>query len=291
MKSLTHIKPFFAGGILLFLAALSFAFIGGDDSFELAKQEILLREIGHELLLTSGDSTSRVLPVTRVGEGEYELRFENSFSFKSDSLIGITARVLKKNRSQQYIVNVLDCSGTAVLFGYAMLGSKRDDVIACSGRTQPKRCYVIRIKFQPGGATEREKGYLLGSVPLLALVGLIVVRSRGTRKNRAVAETSAVLNLGRSIFDPAKRQLITGELVTELTSKEAKLLLLLTRSMGQLVERTQLQKELWEDEGVIVGRSLDVFISRLRKKLEHDDTVHLVNIHGKGYLLKVTEGV
>jgi DNA-binding response OmpR family regulator len=48
-----------------------------------------------------------------------------------------------------------------------------------------------------------------------------------------------------------------------------------------------LQKEIWEDEGIIVGRSLDVFISKLRKKLENDSAVKLVNIHGKGYKLEI----
>jgi DNA-binding response OmpR family regulator len=51
-----------------------------------------------------------------------------------------------------------------------------------------------------------------------------------------------------------------------------------------------LQKEVWEDEGVIVGRSLDMFISRLRKKFEKDPLVKIVNIHGKGYRLDIGQG-
>jgi DNA-binding response OmpR family regulator len=53
------------------------------------------------------------------------------------------------------------------------------------------------------------------------------------------------------------------------------------------VERSRIQKEIWEDEGVIVGRSLDVFISKLRKKLELDERVKIVVIRGMGYRLEV----
>ena len=52
--------------------------------------------------------------------------------------------------------------------------------------------------------------------------------------------------------------------------------------------RNRLQKEIWEDEAIIVGRSLDVFISKLRRKLENDSTVKVVNIHGKGYKLEIS---
>ncbi|NBP70070.1 MAG: winged helix family transcriptional regulator [Cytophagia bacterium] len=57
--------------------------------------------------------------------------------------------------------------------------------------------------------------------------------------------------------------------------------------MNEPITRDQLLKEGWEDEGVIVGRSLDVFISKLRKKLIKDPKVQITNIHGIGYKLEV----
>jgi len=71
-------------------------------------------------------------------------------------------------------------------------------------------------------------------------------------------------------------------------TKENKILLILAQSPNTVIERARLQKEIWEDEGVIVGRSLDMFISKLRKKLEIDPSIQLVNIHGKGYRLEVS---
>jgi DNA-binding response OmpR family regulator len=54
-----------------------------------------------------------------------------------------------------------------------------------------------------------------------------------------------------------------------------------------MVDRNTLQKEVWENEGVIVTRSLDMFVSKLRKKLSADTSVKLTNIPGKGYKLEV----
>ena len=71
----------------------------------------------------------------------------------------------------------------------------------------------------------------------------------------------------------------------ELTSKEADLLQLLSESANDTVERDDILKEVWGDDGDYVGRTLDVFISKLRKKLEADSNVRIVNIRGIGYKL------
>jgi DNA-binding response OmpR family regulator len=59
-------------------------------------------------------------------------------------------------------------------------------------------------------------------------------------------------------------------------------------SPNQTIARTRLQKEIWEDEGIIVGRSLDMFISKLRKKLEFDPNIKITVVRGKGYKLEVS---
>lgn len=272
----------------LICAAFSFT---GNDKFELAKQEIMLRKIGHEVLLQSGDSTSRVLPVEKIAENEYQVRFENEFTFKSDSLVKIIGSALEKNNlAKDYIVNVLDCSPKRnVIFGYAIARNAKDNIKACSNRKQPKSCYIINLKFQPSGLSAPQKGILLGGIPLLAFVGLLISRSVKTKKQDTEPsglETDSY-KIGQTIFDPKTRQLTTAGLITELTAKENKLLLIFAQLPNEIIERARLQKEIWEDEGVIVGRSLDMFISKLRKKLECDPSIQLINIHGKGYRLEV----
>jgi len=274
------------GSLAMLTVTIFCAFsIADDDDFNLAKQEIMLRKIGHELLLQSGDSISRVLPVKKLADHEYQLTFENEFTFKSDSLVAIIKRSLAAHHlNQNYVVNVLNCEKEEVIFGYAILGSVKDDIIACSGRKQPVNCYFINIKFQEKGITNQQKGYLFGGLPVLAFVGLLL--SRSASKSKRNLATSAI-TFGNTFYNEADKTITIDEKTISLTSKENKLLAIFANSPNIIIERSRLQKEIWEDEGVIVGRSLDVFISRLRKKLESDTSIQLINIHNRGYKLEV----
>jgi DNA-binding response OmpR family regulator len=93
--------------------------------------------------------------------------------------------------------------------------------------------------------------------------------------------------LGSVLFDAQERKLIINKETIDLTGTETRLLLIFAMSPNETIERSRLQKEIWEDEGVIVGRSLDMFISKLRKKLECDPNINIVVIRGKGYKLEI----
>ena len=69
--------------------------------------------------------------------------------------------------------------------------------------------------------------------------------------------------------------------------KEAKLLSIFATRQNDLISREELLKKVWEDDGVFTGRSLDMFISKLRKKLKNDPCVQITNVHGKGYKLEI----
>ena len=86
------------------------------------------------------------------------------------------------------------------------------------------------------------------------------------------------IKLGQFVFDYRNATLQIGEQQTELTSKEADLLKLLHSSLNNPVRREMLLAEIWEDEGNYVGRTLDVFISKLRAKLQADANVKIMNI-------------
>ena len=263
-----------------------------NENFDLAKRQILLRNIGHEILLHAGDSTSRVLPVREIAPHEYQIRFENEFTFQTDSLVKIIRRSLEKDHlAEDYIVNVLNCSGKEVLFGYGIFQKEQNHIIPCLGRDQPRACYLINIRFQNRAFTPIPRGLLVGGLSVFAFIGLLAVRPFRTRRQKvATAGTDPdVLKIGRTLFEPGKRQITISGITTELTPKENKLLKIFADSAGDLIERQRLQKEIWEDEGVIVGRSLDVFISKLRKKLEGDASIQLVNVHGRGYRLQIND--
>jgi len=271
-------KYLFGLVLFLFISVICLAFsMAGSDDFDIARREVLLRSIGHELLLQSGDSTSRVLPVKKIAENEYQIRFENNLTFQPDSLVNTTQRLLAKDPlARDYVVNVLNCANASVAYGYAISKNKKDDIVACLGRRQPIGCYMINIKFKPTAVITAKDGYFLGGLSFLAFVGFIFLRSVKPRKVLPKGENTDVFTpesrhidmftLGSLSFDAeARKLLINGETI-DLTKTETRVLRIFALSPNEAIERSRLQKEIWEDEGVIVGRSLDMFISKLRKK-------------------------
>ncbi|MES2417066.1 MAG: winged helix-turn-helix domain-containing protein [Bacteroidota bacterium] len=277
--------------LFVFVTCMAFRIVGGND-FDIARKEVLLRKIGHELLLQSGDSTSRVLPVKKMAENEYQIRFEKELTFQSDSLINITRRLLGKDPlTGDYVVNVLNCGNSGVAFGFAISRNEKDNIITCSGRVQPAACYMINIEFKSIGMNTAEKGYLLGGLPLLAFVSFFFLRSVKPRKSLPNDKYTKTFTLGSVLFNAQERQLIINRKTIDLTGTETRLLLIFALSPNETIERSRLQKEIWEDEGIIVGRSLDMFISKLRKKLEFDPNINIVVVRGKGYRLDISHGV
>jgi hypothetical protein len=276
--------------LLMSISVIGLAFnMAGNDDFDIARREVMLRRIGHEILLQSGDSTSRVLPVKKIAENEYQISFENAFTFQPDSLVNTTLRLLGKDPlTHDYVVNVLNCANDSVTYGYAISKNKKDDIVACLGRKQPKACYMINIKFKPTGIITAKNGYLLGSLAALAFVGFIFLRSVKPRRNLPDSQHTGMFTLGSMSFDTETRKLMINGKTIELTKTETRVLGIFALSPNETIERSRLQKEIWEDEGVIVGRSLDMFISKLRKKLEFDPNIKIVVIRGKGYKLEIS---
>lgn len=275
--------------LLSFIAVICVAFSRTDsEDYDIARREVLLRRIGHEILLQSGDSTSRVLPVKKIAENEYQIRFENEFTFQTDSLVNTTQRLLAKDPiASDYVVNVLNCSNSSVVYGFAVSKNIKEDIIACIGRKQPVSCYRITIKFKPDGITLARNKYFLGGLSFLAFVSFIFLRSIKPRKALSIDENNKIFTFGSVLFDAQQRQLLINKISIDLTGTETRLLLIFALSPNETIERSRLQKEIWEDEGVFVGRSLDMFISKLRKKLELDPDSNIVVIRGKGYKLEV----
>src|SRR6476620_9270128 len=185
-RNLLLVKRKHLGGLLLlmFISLICVAFsMAGNDDFDFARREVLLRRIGHEILLQSHDSTSRVLPIKEIAENEYQISFENAFTFQPDFLVKTTQRLLAKDPlASDYVVNVLNCANASVAYGYAISKNKKDDIVACIGRRQPIACYMINIKFKPTGITTAKNEYFLGALAVLAFIGFVFLRSVKPRR-------------------------------------------------------------------------------------------------------------
>lgn len=113
---------------------------------------------------------------------------------------------------------------------------------------------------------------------------------------RCVAVTSAILSdvpqnfvLGDYTFDQTNMQLTYKDKTKSLTRKEVALLKLLCINKDKLLTREVALKSIWGDDDYFIGRSMDVFISKLRKHLKEDPRISITNVHGTGFKLEIKE--
>lgn len=112
----------------------------------------------------------------------------------------------------------------------------------------------------------------------------IMRRVRG--KNQKV---QTVYQIGKFTFDTQRQILSFGDEQTKLTTKESELLALLCSHSNEVLERELALKTIWIDDNYFNARSMDVYITKLRKHLRADNRIEINNVHGKGYRLIVPE--
>ena len=112
----------------------------------------------------------------------------------------------------------------------------------------------------------------------------ILRRVRG-KKNKE----SNIYKIGMFTFDTQKQILSTPEKQTKLTTKESELLGLLCAHANEILQRDFALKTIWIDDNYFNARSMDVYITKLRKHLKEDPSIEIINIHGKGYKLITPE--
>jgi len=115
---------------------------------------------------------------------------------------------------------------------------------------------------------------------LIARINAIIKRTK-TDENTHFDD----LDIGKFKFNP-KMQLLKIENETfKLTTKETDLLLLLHKNKNDVLERNHALKAVWGDDNYFNGRSMDVYIAKLRKYLKEDESIQIINVHGRGFKL------
>ena len=256
--------------------------------------EVVLRDLGHQLLLTAKDSTSRVLPVKKLNENSYQISFQNSFGFTSDTLINLVQRTFQKNAvANDYIVNLRNCKQNETVFAFE-INSQKGDLTPCRGRKLEVGCYVIEIEF-----LNKNKFNFFLLIPLIIPLGFVgfYVKKKFWKKEDSVSisdnkkegatpisDNTDYIQLGNFRFYPDNNVLKIEDKNITLSEKETKALKIFAENIDQIVEREKLMKELWENEGIVViSRNVDVLVSKLRKKLNDDSSIKFINVHGRGY--------
>ena len=260
---------------------------------------VTMRMIGHELLKSIGDEDSRVLPIEKK-DYQYTINFEREFSINPDNLRAVVDRVMESTLvSNHYFVEVKQCSSLELVYNYEVGNPLGMQMSTCSGRNLPEDCYFLVVSMMDEiesvityteeapiasnnhDSTSRIKtAYLI--VPGIFLMGFLGFYMKKKHPQEVDPYT---INIGETLFDKRNMVVSYNQESVELSSKESELLTLLHSFANQAIEREKILREVWGDEGDYVGRTLDVFISKLRKKLEANAAIRIINIRGVGYKL------
>lgn len=93
------------------------------------------------------------------------------------------------------------------------------------------------------------------------------------------------IKIGKLTFNPKMQILSKDDFSVNLTTKESDLLILLYKNKNDILERDHALKAIWGDDNYFNGRSMDVYIAKLRKYLKHDEQIQIINVHGRGFKL------
>lgn len=107
------------------------------------------------------------------------------------------------------------------------------------------------------------------------------------RRTERRTEVQKTIKIGKTLFHADRQELETGEKRMSLTKKETQLLQMLSLEPGELIPTDRILRELWGRNDFFNRRSMDVFISRLRKKLSADPALVIENVHGKGFIFRI----
>jgi two-component system OmpR family response regulator len=118
---------------------------------------------------------------------------------------------------------------------------------------------------------------------LLARITAILRRTDTTVEGEEPAEVT----VGKLKYEPEFRLIHLKEGVKKLTTKENQLLQLLVKNQNEILDRNATLRAIWGDDNYFNGRSMDVYIAKLRKTLKEDPNIEIMNVHGKGFKLIV----
>ena len=120
---------------------------------------------------------------------------------------------------------------------------------------------------------------------LLLRINALLKRINNSEKNEEEKQTH--FKIGRYDFDYTAQMISVGEKQQKLSTKEAELLRLLCLRKNEVLTREEALLNIWHDDNYFNGRSMDVFLSKIRKYLKDDSNVEIINVHGRGYKLLI----
>jgi len=269
------------------LPIYSFDNVGLQDQ----KIHLALRRTAHLLLLESKDTSSQIVPAEKLADYIWQLNFPKSFNYDRLPTI-LQSSFDLHDINDQYNVAVLSCDSNELVLGYHFLDFVQNKNVPCLGRQMTVDCYTLRVTFLPAQMVTSFGMYtpiLFGFIGLILL--LLLYQLWYKPRNRAFKQENYHfdwIHFSASKLDVTNQILLCNDKKHTLTYREAKLLHLFVQNSNQVIERDYIVDNVWADEGVIVSRSVDVFVSRLRKILRDDSAIQLLSVHGIGYRMEIS---
>ncbi|MEM9261016.1 MAG: winged helix-turn-helix domain-containing protein, partial [Bacteroidota bacterium] len=201
-------------------------------------------------------------------------------------------RMATSGLQRDYSLTLVSCTDGEILIGYLWSQARQASSPACSEREQLEDCYNLSLLFPTAAVSTPSRSttlsWILGGIlTLLCLFLLAAFWPQG--KPILVGESAPLTEVhlsSQTSFNPGAQTLtLPGKLET-LTYREAKLLTYFIDHPNEVLSRETIHDAVWGEEGLLVGRSLDVFVSRLRKKLKPDTQLSIMTVHGVGYKFK-----
>lgn len=183
-------------------------------------------------------------------------------------------------QQQQFSILILDVMMPGMDgFELARAVRKTDTIVPILFLTSKTMPQDVVEGFESGGNDYLRKPFSMQE--LVVRIKVLLSEGRLLKKDSI---TSQVM-IGKYQFDPVKQQLMINLRVQTLTAREAELLWLLYENRQQLNSKKTLLEKIWGDDNFFNSRTLDVFITKLRKHLQEDSGVQIINVRGVGYKL------
>lgn len=310
------IVPYLIVSTALILMALgTLSAFGESKNGVIAQQQVsekinlALRQTAHRLLKQAGDSTSTIAAVKKTADNAYLIRLDHHFNYDSLPVFLQNSFAIHDIKGK-YEVVVWDCKNEEWVLGYSSLDFLNGADVPCVGRNQAVGCYNFTVTFTdlPLISSKISSVWFLLSGLIVLAIALIVYLFYffSNKKNMSLpfrlsqnvpsvkslqTDETHLVFIGQTVFNTHHQTVSIGDSQQKLTFREAKLLQLFCQHKNELLERDFILQQVWEDEGVMVGRSIDVFVSRLRKILRNDTSLKITNVHSRGYRFETVAAV
>jgi hypothetical protein len=285
-RSVLNISHIYFAVAALFIVTAVNLFDEPNEKLIQQQSVLAMRAIGDGLLKHDNDYSTPVPPIESISQATLRLEFDNPIAIDPNHLVDLFISHLTPEISLQSIVTVLDADTEQIVYGFEINHQEEMD-IPCLGRILPKANYLLEVNFYDQTAIQLGPSIvpslsLAGASFLFTLFGFSLLKRKKSESGGGhhYKVNGIKLDLGLS-------QVIAKGARIQLTDKECQLLAILMKHAGKLVTRERLLDEVWLQKGVVTSRSLDMYISRLRKKMEVLPNVEIANQHGKGYVLRI----